>query len=66
MKALKYILYGLVIAATAGLLAYQGLVTKTLDSGNLTKGILIIVGAVVIAAGIAISIAKEKFRKEGK
>lgn len=38
MKALKYILYGLVIAAAAGLLAYQGLVTKELDSGNLTKG----------------------------
>lgn len=47
MKALKYILYGLVIAAAAGLLAYQGLVTKTLDSSNLTKGILIIVGALI-------------------
>lgn len=47
MKALKYILYSLVILGAAGLLAYQGLVTNELDSGNLTKGILIIVGALI-------------------
>lgn len=47
MKALKYILYGLVIAAAAGLLVYQGLIEKNLDTGNLTKGILIIAAAIV-------------------
>lgn len=47
MKALKYILYGLVILGAAGLLAYQGLVTKNLESGNLARGILIIAAAVV-------------------
>ena len=47
MKALKYILYGLVIAATIGLLVWQGLVENNLDSSNLTRGILIIAGAVI-------------------
>lgn len=47
MKALKYILYGLVIAGAAGLLIYQGLIQKNLDSGDLTKGILIIAAAIV-------------------
>ena len=46
MKALKYILYGLVIAAAAGLLVYQGFVTKDLTTGNLTKAILIIAAAI--------------------
>ena len=43
--ALKYILYGLVILAAAGLLVYQGLVQKNLESGNLAKGLLIIAAA---------------------
>ena len=47
MKALKYILYGLVIAAAAGLLIYQGFITKDLTTGNLTRGILIIAAAAV-------------------
>lgn len=47
MKALKYILYGLVIAAAAGLLAYQGLVAKNLESSDMTKCILIIAAAVL-------------------
>lgn len=47
MKALKYILYGLVIAAAAGLLAYQALVEKNLDSSNVTKCILIIAAAIM-------------------
>ena len=47
MKALRYILYGLVIAAAAGLLVYQGLIEKNLESRNLAKGILIIAAAIV-------------------
>lgn len=47
MKALKYILYGLVIAAAAGLLAYQGLVEKNLDSSNITRCLLIIAAAII-------------------
>ena len=47
MKALKYILYGLVIAAAAGLLAYQALVEKNLDSSDVTKCILIIAAAIM-------------------
>lgn len=47
MKALKYILYGLVIAAAAGLLAYQGLVEKNLDPSNVTKCSLIIAAAII-------------------
>lgn len=47
MKALRYILYGLVIAAAAGLLIYQGLIQKNLETGNLTKGILIIAAALI-------------------
>lgn len=46
-KALPYILYSIVIAAAAGLLIYQGLVQKNLESGNLVKGILIIAAAVL-------------------
>ena len=47
MKALRYILYGLIIAAAIGLLVWQGLVEKNLDSGNLTRAILLIAGAVI-------------------
>lgn len=47
MKALKYILYGLVIAAAIGLLAWQGLVEKNLDSSSLIRCILIIAAAVL-------------------
>lgn len=47
MKALKYILYGLVILGAAGLLVYQGLVAKNLETSNLIKGLLIIAAAVL-------------------
>lgn len=47
MKALRFILYGLVIAAAAGLLAYQILIEKNLDNSNLIKGILVIAAAVI-------------------
>lgn len=47
MKALRYILLGLVIAAAAGLMAYEILIQKNLDSGNLVRCILIIAGAVL-------------------
>lgn len=51
MKALRFILVGLVTVATIGLLAYQGFVTHELTSSNLTKGILIL-------AGLALSLIK--------
>ncbi len=47
MKALRYILVGLVAAAVAGLLYYQGFVTGELTSSNLTKGILILAGLIL-------------------
>ncbi len=47
MKAVKYILYGLVILGAAGLLAYQGLVEKNLETSNLIRGGLIIAAAVL-------------------
>lgn len=47
MKALKYILYGLVIAASAGLLAYQGLVEKSLEASDAVKGGLVIAAAII-------------------
>lgn len=47
MKALRYILFSLLILAAAGLLAYQGLVAKNLTSSDLTRGLLIIVGAFI-------------------
>jgi tetratricopeptide (TPR) repeat protein len=47
MKALKYILYGLVIAAAGGLLAYQAFVEKNLESSNVTRCILIIAAAIL-------------------
>lgn len=46
-KALPYILYTLVILAAGGLLIYQGLVEKSLDSSDLSKGILVIAGALL-------------------
>ena len=47
MKALRYILVGLVAAAVIGLLAYQGLVTHTLTSSNFVRAILILAGLAV-------------------
>ena len=44
MKALRYILVGLVAAAVAGLLTYQGLVTHTLTASDCTRAILILAG----------------------
>lgn len=46
MKALRVIVSALLIAAVAGLLFYQGMVTKNLETGNLVRGLLIIAGAV--------------------
>lgn len=45
MKALRFILPALVILAAAGLLAYQGFVEKNLETGNLIRGVIIILGA---------------------
>jgi tetratricopeptide (TPR) repeat protein len=47
MKALRYILVGLVSAAVLGLLYYQGVVTGELTTSNLTKGLLILAGLVL-------------------
>ena len=47
MKALRYILVGLVAAAVLALLAYQGLVTHTLTGSNMTRAILILIGLVI-------------------
>lgn len=47
MKALRYILVGLVGTATVGLLVYQGFVTHELTGPNLTKAILILAGLVL-------------------
>lgn len=47
MKALRYILLGLVIAAAAGLMAYEIFIEKKLGSDTLIRGILIIVGAIL-------------------
>lgn len=47
MKALRYILVGLLAAAVIGLLAYQGLVTHELTSSNLTRALLILAGLVL-------------------
>lgn len=47
MKFLRYILVGLVAAAVVGLLAYQGLVTHTLTSSNVTKALLILAGLIL-------------------
>ena len=47
MKALRYILYSLVILGAAGLLAYQYFVEHNLESGNVIKCGLIIAGAII-------------------
>lgn len=47
MKALKYILYGIVILGGISLLAYQGLVEKNLEIGDAIKGGLIIIAAII-------------------
>lgn len=46
MKALRFILPGLLILAVIGLFVYQGVVEKNLDTSNLIRGIVIILGAV--------------------
>lgn len=46
-KALPYILYSIVILGASGLLIYQGLVQKNLESGDLVKSILVIAAAIV-------------------
>ena len=46
MKALRFILPILLILAVIGLLAYEGLVAKNLESGNMVRGGLIIAGAI--------------------
>ena len=46
MKVVSRILCVLLILAVIGLLVYQGLVQKNLESANLTRGILIILGAI--------------------
>ena len=46
-KALPYILYSLVILVCLGLLVYQGLIAKNLESGSITRCVLIIVGAIL-------------------
>lgn len=47
MKALRYILLSLVIAAAIGLIAYDYLTDKAVDNGSLIRCILIIAGAVL-------------------
>ena len=47
MKALRFILPLLVILGVLGLLAYEGLVAKNLDSSNIVRGGLIIIGAFI-------------------
>lgn len=47
MKALRYILLGLVAAAVVGLLCYQGFVTHELTGSNLTRAILILAGVLL-------------------
>lgn len=44
MKALRYILYGLLAAAVIGLVAYQAFITKNLESRNLVKAALLLAG----------------------
>lgn len=46
MKALRYILPILLILAVIALLAYQGLVEKSLETSDLTKGLIIILGGI--------------------
>jgi tetratricopeptide (TPR) repeat protein len=46
MKALRFILPGLVILAAAGLLVYQGFVEKNLETNNLIRCVIIILGSI--------------------
>jgi tetratricopeptide (TPR) repeat protein len=46
VKALRFILPGLVILAAAGLLVYQGFVEKNLETRDLIRGIIIILGSI--------------------
>ena len=46
MKALRFILPILLILAVIALLAYQGLVEKSLETSDLTKGLIIILGSI--------------------
>ena len=46
MKALRYVLPLLLILAVIGMLVYQGFVEKSLETNDLTKGMIIILGAV--------------------
>lgn len=56
MKALRYVLSGLLVTAVVALLCYQGFVQENLTSGNLTRGLLI------IAASIASLLKKPRQR----
>lgn len=47
MKALRYILFTLLIIAALGLLGYQIFIEKDLDANQITKAALIIVGAIL-------------------
>lgn len=47
MKALKYILYSLVILGAGALLAYQGLVEKDLETSDIIKAGLLIAASIV-------------------
>ncbi len=47
MKSLRFILPGLVIAAAAGLLCYQAFVTKDLESGDIVRCVVIMLGALL-------------------
>lgn len=47
MKAIRYVLYALVILAAVGLLCYYIFWEKDLSSGNIVKCVLIVVGAVL-------------------
>ena len=44
MKALRWIIYSLLLVTVVGLLCYQGFVTKELESANLVKGLLLLAG----------------------
>ena len=48
MKALRYILPGLVFLAVVGLLGYEAFVAKDLQPSNIVRGSLSIAGAVLV------------------
>lgn len=56
MKALRYILIGLVAAAVAGILAYQALVAKNLTTNDIFR-------AALILAGLVLSLVKSRKRR---